>query len=77
MNIDIKNKIQSLPDSLKVSEVADVFRVDTRTVRNWIYEVRVDAIKPVGSYRIERNSLLRLCDEFTDGILFQSDRNLV
>ncbi len=77
MNIDIKNKIQSLPDSLKVSEVADVFRVDTRTVRNWIYEGRVDAIKPVGSYRIERNSLLRLCDEFTDGILFQSDRNLV
>jgi excisionase family DNA binding protein len=77
MNIDFKNKIESLPESLKVSEVADVFRVDTRTVRNWIYEGRVNAIKPVGSYRIERNSLLKFCEDFTDEMSFRSDRELV
>jgi|TARA_Y100001973_G_C5196644_1_gene334724 excisionase family DNA binding protein len=76
MNIDIKNRIESLPDSLKVTEVADLFRVDTRTVRNWIYEGRVDAIKPVGTYRIERSSLLRLCKDFTDEVPFLFDQKV-
>ena len=76
MNIDIKNRIESLPDSLKVTEVADLFRVDTRTVRNWIYEGRVDAIKPVGTYRIERSSLLKLCKDFTDEVPFLFDQKV-
>jgi excisionase family DNA binding protein len=76
MNIDIKNRIESLPDSLKVTEVADLFRVDTRTVRNWIYEGRVDAIKPVGTYRIERSSLLRLCKDFTDEVPYLFDQKV-
>ena len=76
MNIDIKNRIESLPDSLKVTEVADLFRVDTRTVRNWIYEGRVDAIKPVGSYRIERSSLLKLCKDFTDEVPYLFDQKV-
>ena len=76
MNIDINNRIESLPDSLKVTEVADLFRVDTRTVRNWIYEGRVDAIKPVGTYRIERSSLLKLCKDFTDEVPFLFDQKV-
>jgi excisionase family DNA binding protein len=76
MNIDMKTRIESLPDSLKVTEVADLFRVDTRTVRNWIYEGRVDAIKPVGTYRIERSSLLKLCKDFTDEVFLPLDRKL-
>jgi excisionase family DNA binding protein len=76
MNIDIKNRIESLPDSLKVTEVADLFRVDTRTVRNWIYEGRVDAIKPVGTYRIERSSLLKLCKDFTDEVPYLFDQKV-
>ena len=76
MNIDIKNRIESLHDSLKVTEVADLFRVDTRTVRNWIYEGRVDAIKPVGTYRIERSSLLKLCKDFTDEVPYLFDQKV-
>jgi excisionase family DNA binding protein len=41
-----------------IREVAELFRVNPRTVRNWIDTGRLTATKYVGSLRIKREDLI-------------------
>lgn len=46
-----------MPDYLEISEVADKFGVEERTVRNWIRERKIRAVKVVGQWKIKKTDL--------------------
>ena len=58
--MNIFDEINKMPTTLRVSEVAKLLRVDSKTVRNWILSGDLDGTKLPGSYRIERESVTDL-----------------
>ena len=64
--------IKRLPNSLRVSEVAELLRVDSKTVRNWILSGDLDGTRLPGSYRIEKESLANLVARGQEGHLLRA-----
>ena len=64
----IIKEIKKMPTTLRVSEVAKLLRVDSKTVRNWILSGDLEGTKLPGSYRIERESLADLVERGQEGV---------
>tara|TARA_Y100000593_G_scaffold94928_1_gene197307 strand:- start:2181 stop:2372 length:192 start_codon:yes stop_codon:yes gene_type:complete len=60
--MELQEKIKSMPDLLKVNEVADILRVSAPTVKRWINEGQIEASQfhDKGSYRIQKTELQKL-----------------
>jgi excisionase family DNA binding protein len=53
---------------LTVSEVADVLRIRSKTVRKWIYLGKLQVVKIGRSVRVRRSTVERLIREGTRGV---------
>jgi excisionase family DNA binding protein len=59
----MENYLQNYPDMLTAKEVADIMRVDIKTVRNWVNSGELASI-PIGKreYRISKVALLEFIE---------------